>query len=265
MIGKLGRLLLGLIFIVSYSAQARAPRCEGVFSADSLVRLAAQEVLSEHLGLEDRASLFSRIVLRYSARQLALHKAPSSVELRERVARVDRLIQMASRLNRDLSVPDTAESRWVQREVLSGKLENLMQNYGYDQNQARGILKRVFSHRAVRLLLNPSELPFVADRSIPAPIMERALREGPESVRVEINTYYRSLNQNYVDGYRHFATAYKVVAFTLFSVLAWQGYEDAMENINEHKKEKLNQSLDNMGTFLDDLDQELEKRGLYKN
>ncbi|UYL07679.1 hypothetical protein B9G69_011540 [Bdellovibrio sp. SKB1291214] len=259
---KFARLFLGFIFI-SQSALARAPRCEGVFEADSQVRLAAREVLSEHYDL-DGASLLQTMVLRFSARQLALHKEPTSVELRERVVRIDRLIQLTARLSRDSSISSSAPSRWVEREVLSRGLEGLMKDHGYDQARTRGILRKIFSHRAVQFLLNPADLPFVADRTLPAPIIERILREGPESARAEINAHYRSQNQNYVDGYRHFAKAYKVVALTLFAVLSWQSYEDTMANINEKKKGQLKQSLDNMDGFLNELDQEFEKRGLYK-
>lgn len=238
--------------------------CGSVFISKNAARLELQQILRENYDINPR-SLLQKMILKYSARRL--HKAARGLprELQEAMVQIDNLVQIAERLASGAERGTSLEKAWVRREVLSRSVIEILQSYGHEPAATQNVLKRIFSNRAVRFLLNPAELPFVADRQIPPAILEKMLREGPESVRPEIQNFYQSQSQHQVDTYRSVASLYKWVALVIFTTMAWDQYEDYKNEKNEEKKSELTKSLDGLDEMLSVLDEEFERRGLYKN
>lgn len=250
--------------ISAQSVAAPAPRCQTVFIDANAARLELQNILWENYDLE-ASSLFQKMILKYSARRLHKTLGGTAQDLKESVVLVDRWIQIAESLGSASEIGTYLEKDWVRREVLTRSVQDIMHSYGYEAARGQRLFKKIFSHRAVRFLLNPGELPFVADRPVPPEILERMFREGPEAVHHEIQAFYQSQGQYRVDAYRGFAKMYKWVALTVFAILAWDHFEESQEKISEEQKLKLTKSLEDLDEMLSVLDEEFARRGLYKN
>lgn len=249
--------------LCSQGLAASAPSCQAVFLSKNAARAELEEILKENYEISSH-SLFQKMILKYSARRL--HKTFGSTprQLRESVTQIDRLIQVAESLETAGEKGTYLEKDWVRREVLSKSVAEIMRSYGYESAEAQSFFKKVISHRAIRFLINPAELPFLADRPVPPEILEKMFQEGPESVRQEIRDFYVSQKQYQVDSYRAFARVYKWVAVSIFAILALDQVQESKERIEIDQKDRFEKSLADLDEMLSVLDEEFERRGLYK-
>ncbi len=239
---------------------AKAPLCGDIFLDRASNRIALQSLLREHYEVDPTSRLQSLIV-RYAAYRLQFNKNSDPRVVDNSAILVDRLMRMSERIKESGRRAISPEQRWMDRAVFQRSLTSLMLDFGYQPNQSVSALKKIFRHPAVKFLISPTDLPSVRDAVLPEGFLDAIIKDGVEAHRATLESYYRS-KQMHVDHYRQVARVYKVIALAVFAALAYENIQSTQEDINEMKKQNLNQTLDGLDDLLSALDAELSARGL---
>lgn len=249
-----------ILFLQSSFSWAKAPLCGDIFLDNASKRMALQNLLREHYEV-DPTSQLQNLIVKYAAYRLQFNKNSDPRAIQNSAILMDRLMLMSERLNEGGKPEETAEQQWVDRAIFQRSLNDLMTDFGYQPHQSVSLLKKIFRHPAVKFLISPSDLPSVRDAALPEGLLEAILKDGVDAHRATLETYYRS-KQMSIDHYRQVSRVYKVIALGVFAALAYENILNTQENINEMKKQNLDQTLDGLDDLLSALDAELSARGL---